>query len=114
MKNTAFNITGNRKLWYALSILLILPGIISLFVWHLNVGIDFRGGTMQEVQFVSNRPSIDQLRSIIDGMSLQDATVQETGSLGVIIQFPNISGKDPHTVANSITAAFNKVSPINT
>ncbi len=114
MNTSAFNITGKRKVWYALSILLILPGIVSLFVWHLNVGIDFKGGTMQQITFANTRPAIDQLRSEVDKLSLRGSTVQETGDKGVIIRFANQDGLDPHTTANNISAAFGKLSPLNT
>ncbi|MFZ3372364.1 MAG: protein translocase subunit SecF, partial [Desulfitobacteriaceae bacterium] len=41
-----FNIVRKRYWWFALSLLFIIPGIISLFLHGLNTGIDFKGGTM--------------------------------------------------------------------
>ena len=41
-----------KKIWYfAFSTLIITPGIISLFVFGLNFGIDFTGGTLLEYEF---------------------------------------------------------------
>jgi len=114
MRTTSFNIVGNRKRWYIVSALLILPGIISLFVWHLNVGIDFKGGTEEQVTFATTRPPIDQLRSAVDTLKLDDVTVQNTGDKGVIVQFANRDGQDPHTSATAIESAFNKISPLST
>ncbi|NIM37665.1 MAG: protein translocase subunit SecF, partial [Hydrotalea flava] len=42
------DIIGKRKIWYIISTILILPGIIGLFSWKLNFGIDFAGGTLVE------------------------------------------------------------------
>lgn len=46
-----FNIVKKRYWWFALSLLFIIPGIISLCLQGLNLGIDFTGGTMLEVTF---------------------------------------------------------------
>lgn len=46
-----FNIVKKRYLWFALSLLIIIPGMISLFVQGLNLGIDFTGGSMLEIPF---------------------------------------------------------------
>jgi len=41
-----------KKIWYfAFSTLIITPGVISLFVFGLNFGIDFTGGTLLEYEF---------------------------------------------------------------
>lgn len=44
------NLIGKRKIWYAISIIAIVPGIISLALWGLRLGIDFSGGSVSEVQ----------------------------------------------------------------
>ncbi|NLA47551.1 MAG: protein translocase subunit SecF, partial [Firmicutes bacterium] len=36
----------NRRIPYAISLLIILAGVISLFISGLNLGIDFTGGTV--------------------------------------------------------------------
>lgn len=42
---------GSRKIWTGISIGSAVLSIISLFIWQLNFGIDFVGGTLLEVQF---------------------------------------------------------------
>lgn len=41
---------GMKKWWFIISGIIIIPGIISLCVWGLKLGIDFRGGTIIEIQ----------------------------------------------------------------
>ncbi|HWQ88599.1 MAG TPA: protein translocase subunit SecF [Desulfitobacteriaceae bacterium] len=48
-----FNIVKKRYWWFALSLLIIVPGLISLFIQGLNLGIDFTGGTLLDVTFKS-------------------------------------------------------------
>jgi len=49
-----FNIVKRRLVWFAISLAILVPGIISLFVQGLNLGIDFTGGTMIDIRF--NQP----------------------------------------------------------
>src|SRR5882672_6988362 len=39
------NIVGKRNWYFSFSLLIIIPGIISLLLWGLNLSIDFTGGT---------------------------------------------------------------------
>lgn len=39
-----------RRWWYAFSALIIIPGLISLAVFGLRLGIDFTGGSLMELQ----------------------------------------------------------------
>lgn len=39
------NIIKHKNWFFALSLIVIIPGIISLFLWGLNLSIDFTGGT---------------------------------------------------------------------
>lgn len=39
------NIIGKKNWYFAFSLLIIIPGLISLFLWGLNLSIDFTGGT---------------------------------------------------------------------
>jgi len=46
-----FDLVGKRYLWFAISLLLIVPGLIFLFLpGGLRVGVDFSGGTLWEFQ----------------------------------------------------------------
>jgi preprotein translocase SecF subunit len=62
-----FNIVKKRYWWFALSLLFIIPGIISLFLQGLNLGIDFTGGTMLDITFnktVTQTAVSDTLKSV--------------------------------------------------
>ncbi len=52
------------KIWFLVSTLIIIPGIISLFVWGLNLGIDFAGGTLIELSF--GNQEINELTATLD------------------------------------------------
>jgi preprotein translocase subunit SecF len=50
------NIIKHRYLFFAISLLVIVPGMIALIIWGLPLGIDFTGGSLLEVQFASGQP----------------------------------------------------------
>jgi preprotein translocase SecF subunit len=49
-----FNLTSKKYLFFAISGLVILPGLLALIVWHLNLGIDFTGGATIDLRFANN------------------------------------------------------------
>ena len=57
-----FDFIGKRKFAYALSCIILIAGIVSLFVQGLNFGIDFTGGTVFQIQFEDTK-EIGDLRN---------------------------------------------------
>lgn len=51
---TSFNFIKHRKIAYAISMVLLLSGIVSLAFRGLNYGIDFRGGSEVVIRFEKN------------------------------------------------------------
>jgi preprotein translocase SecF subunit len=48
------NLVSKRFWFFGISLLVIIPGIIALAVWHLNLGLDFTSGTVVDLQFSKN------------------------------------------------------------
>jgi SecD/SecF fusion protein len=69
---------GKRKLWFALSGVVILAGIVSLGVRGLNLGIDFKGGS--QITFSTAQPtSTGTVQKFMTQNGQPDAVVQGTG-----------------------------------
>ena len=51
LRNTNVDFIGKRRIFYAISILVTVIGIGSLFIRGLNPGIDFTGGRTYVVRF---------------------------------------------------------------
>ncbi|MDO4542199.1 MAG: protein translocase subunit SecF [Bacillota bacterium] len=79
LKNKTFNIIGKRKIWYALSCLIILAGIVSFCVQGLNLGIDFKGGNYMQLTF-EEAVDVTELRSLVGEYVEQTPLVQEENS----------------------------------
>jgi len=69
---------GKRKLWFALSGVVILAGLVSLGVRGLNLGIDFKGGS--QITFSTSQPtSTGTVQKFFRQNGQPDAIVQGTG-----------------------------------
>lgn len=78
------NIVGKRKIWFAISILLIIPGVIALIFWGLKPGIDFTGG--QEIEISGN---LDQtkVRELVATSGVHDIIVTTSGNDKLLIRY---------------------------
>lgn len=70
-----FNIIGRRRIWYAISIIFLLPAITALIVFGLRLGIDFTGGSVLEITDNVSREHISQVASNlgVDGLTVNNA-----------------------------------------
>jgi len=93
---TTFKIVRFRRFSYPFSAAYSLL-VIGLFLTvGLNFGIDFRGGTLIEMQSKSGNPEISQIRTAANGLGFGEAEVQEFGSGGeVSMRFALQPGGEP-------------------
>jgi len=73
-----FDIVGRRKLWYMLSLLVIIPGIICMFTKGFNLGIDFTGGTIIDLRF-AKPVTITEVRDVLKEYKLDNSMIQLAG-----------------------------------
>jgi preprotein translocase subunit SecF len=94
-----FNLIGRRNIFFAISLLVIIPGIISMWHNHFLLGIDFAGGTEITVNF-ANHPSIAQVTDAVNAENLNGSVIQ-TGS-GYIIRYPVLNQAQTTNVQNDL------------
>lgn len=80
------NIIARRKLWYLISLILIIPGIVGLILWKLPLGIDFKGGTMLDVSYQENSVTKDQITEKLKESGLKDINVQPGANATFLIK----------------------------
>ena len=94
------NFLGLRRNFLIFSILAILISICLLSIKGLNLGIDFKGGTLIEVS--TKNTSIGELREILSS-SYSDVSLQEFGNENIIlIRLQNESNQESIETVNSV------------
>ena len=63
-RNTNIQFLGNRKIFYVISGIIVLAGVVSLFTRGLNQGIDFTGGRTYVVKFEESVNTMDVQNSL--------------------------------------------------
>jgi preprotein translocase subunit SecF len=84
-----FDFVGRRNLFFALSLLIIVPGIVSMAFKGFALGIDFAGGTELTVTFASH-PSVAQVETVVDAENAHGSVIETSGG-GYIIRYPPLT-----------------------
>ncbi len=103
-----FDYVGKRKIWFLISLLIIIPGIISLFFQGLNYGIDFEGGTKVIIQAPENITS-EEIRGVLSEYNLERSIIQETEENQFIIRTPVLTNEENTQMLNAL---HEKIGPI--
>jgi preprotein translocase subunit SecF len=92
----------------ALSASLLLGSVVLLFTMGLNFGIDFKGGTLIEIQ--TPEADLGDLRSELNALGLGDLSLQEFGaSDDILIRLPLQPGEDSEQ-QNAVLLVQGKIS----
>jgi preprotein translocase subunit SecF len=103
------NIVGRRNWYFGLSLLIILPGIVSMAVLGFRLGIDFQGGSQLNLVFVSPVQA-SAIQREVDTFSV-DGTVQQTTTHGVLITTKPLGQATQQNLENDLSAKFGAIDP---
>jgi len=84
-ENTDIRFMKARMMALPVSIFLILASLFLFFSSGLNLGIDFKGGSLLEVSFQDGPANIQAVREGLDELNLGDVQVQEYGEPETIL-----------------------------
>lgn len=81
-------IIQKRKYAYIFSIVTTIGSLALITLWGLNLGIDFKGGTLMEARFAAEpAPSVVQIQDKLAPLELKSLTVQPTEDKGVLLRY---------------------------
>ncbi len=102
------DIVKRRYLYFGLSLLVIVPGMLALLVWHLPLAIDFTGGSLLGVQFTQGAvPQPSQVVALYAENGFEDAVVQTTGTNGLSIRSANMTDAQSNQMVAAMQSRFN-------
>ncbi len=110
-KATSFPFMSTRKLWYGLSIALMLLSIGSFFIRGLNLAVDFTGGVQVQASF-TDAVNIDAVRSGLELAGFREPQVQNLGSSReAAIRLPAQTGQTGDVIRARIDTVLRAIDP---
>lgn len=105
-----------RKIFYSLSVILIVGSLFSFFFWGLEPSIDFTGGSLLDVSFLptgqagsGGTPTSEEVSKTLNELNFKDASVRSSGE-GFIIRTKEITQSQKDSIVQALS--FNgKYSP---
>ncbi len=107
-----FNTLKYYKFWFAVSGLILLFGIISLSVYGLRLGIDFKGGTQMEWQF-SGTVDLGKLQDAIRQENLGNFQIQTAQNNSYLVETVSLTPDQHQQLIDKVKAGagdFNETS----
>lgn len=104
------NIIGKRKIYYAISGVFIIASFISFALWGLNFGIDFKGGSVLEINY-SPRPDLNLISDSLKQLNLNDLRISPLGSNGIVLRFRETDEETHQNIVKTLSdeALKNKI-----
>lgn len=97
------NIIGKRNWYFLFSILVIIPGLVALYLWGLNLSIEFTGGSRITLAF-KEKVTSEQAKKIEDVLrneKIKVSTVERSNNI-VFIRSEQIDQKKNNSFINNL------------
>ncbi len=95
-------IIKHKKIFIIVSIILVALSLGSISYFGLNLGIDFKGGSLSEIEYKSARPEQSAIDAQLKTLSLGEIIIQPTGELGYSIKTRAISEEERVNVLKAL------------
>ena len=118
MRKEPFKIISKAKIWLGVSSVIIAIGLVSMFTSGIKTGIDFRGGTLMDLQFPAEAEvtqeeilsSIDEVQETLNEnaaegetpMNLGEPTVISSGDNAYIVRMEFIDETTHNMIINKL------------
>lgn len=98
------------KIMFFFSVALTVTAIILVAVFGLRFGVDFRGGSLLEIAFAGQRPTIEELTDAISTIpEIKNISVSPAGEKGMLIRLNDINEPIHQNILSVISQKFGKV-----
>ncbi len=97
-----------KWLYFGISALVLIPGIVSLVRFGLRPAIDFTGGTVLELQFKQDVASTteDDLKKVIQDQGFTVSSIQSSGQNTYLLRLGPITRDELTTINSALVEKF--------
>lgn len=108
-----FDLIDKRYYFFTFSALIIIPGLIALGLWGLNLAIDYTGGSLLDLRFENPSEALTTraIRQELENLEYTSISVQLSGDDTVLIRLPQINNSQKNVIQDSLAEVYG-VQPI--
>ncbi len=101
-----------KKLYFAISLLLVIPSIIALLIWGLKPNIDFTGGSLLEVEITADTEVTNQaVRQAVKNV-YEPESIQKAAESNVLLRGKELSSEQKQQILDSLNKSFAEVKEV--
>lgn len=89
-------IVRHRTLFFILTGLVMALALGAIAVFGLPLSIDFKGGSLVEVSYTNERPTLDAIKEQVEQLALGEVSLRESGGNGVMLRTRTLTPEE-HT-----------------
>ena len=99
---------------------MVILSFFSLFLFGLNIGIDFKGGALTEITYKTERPTQISLNQSLEALNFGSILLQPTGNLGYIVKSRSLNDSEHSLLLKTLSQddvnvlteiSFNSIGP---
>ena len=98
-----------RYLYFLLSALILVPGMISLVLFGLKPSIDFVGGSLLELRFEENQSTVADYQKTIEEAGFEVYSIQSSGEKEFLIRMKPITKDDVSLIKAGLAEKFEEM-----
>jgi len=104
------NVIKYKNWYFGLSLLVIIPGVIAVFIWGLNLSIDFTGGSRVTLAFnnVVNDSQVQAVKNVLINKKIKVASVEKSNNL-VFVRTSPMEEKQNSSFMTALSEKFKDV-----
>ncbi|MBI2989584.1 MAG: protein translocase subunit SecF [Candidatus Magasanikbacteria bacterium] len=99
-------IIQQRNIYFIFSGLLVLLSFAGLIIFGLKPSIDFTGGSLIELGFTSEKPSLEDMQTALGGLDFGSTLVQPVGENAYIIKLRYINDNEHQELLSVLRNRF--------
>ncbi|HEY1042007.1 MAG TPA: protein translocase subunit SecF [Candidatus Paceibacterota bacterium] len=113
-------VVRHRRFFFILTGLLLVGSVIATAVIPPSLSIEFTGGSLMEVRYEAERPSVETIRERLEPLHLGEPSVRESGESAITLRTRTLSPEERTAVMSALSSAgtelvtelrFNSIGP---
>ncbi|MBA2692468.1 MAG: protein translocase subunit SecF [Rubrobacter sp.] len=102
----SIDFVGNWKIWFTVSGVFFVIGLVAILLGNLNFGLDFRGGSQFTATNAQTQLTEGELREALPQDIRQDAQIQSLGQNGYDVRTPVVSEAEASDIRDAMSGAL--------